>query len=124
MRTVEGCRLDSLNIQHAGSGSFTLACYARSTRFGLPNPPTGRLGIFHAGLQKPAIPDSVYQIPQPAGWGSFTLAYKSPLSQIRFIKSPNRQVGDLSRWPTKARYPRFGLSNPPTAGWGSFELAY
>ena len=36
------------------------------------NPPTGRLGILHFGIQKWRASSA---IPQPEGWGSFTSAY-------------------------------------------------
>jgi hypothetical protein len=72
------------------------------------NPPTGKLGLFHAGLQRtadapPGIPqpdrleifhsslqaaqlDSLPKSPNRAGWGSFTPAYK----ETRDAFFPNR----------------------------------
>src|SRR6185436_21138766 len=68
--------------QPAGWGSFTLAYKSRARTSLQTNPPTGRLGIFHAGLQEQG-------------------------ADLAPDKSPNRQVGDLSRWPTRAgRGPR------------------
>src|SRR6185503_643233 len=61
-----------------------------------PNPPTGRLGIFHFSLQGAT---AIAQITQPAGWGSFTSAYKE---RLRSPKSPNREVGDPSLQPTRS----------------------
>src|SRR5262245_3782858 len=106
--------------QPAGWGSFTPA-YKRSPRrdlskypnrqvgdlspqptkgaqYGtLVNTPTGRLGIFHASLQK-----------EP--------------TRRHVSKSPNRQVGYLSRQPTKGA--QYGtLVNTPTGRLGIFHAS-
>jgi hypothetical protein len=64
--------------QPAGWGSF-IPAYKTESR-GLPNPPTGRLGIVHSSLRSPLtfLIDSIglagvisagMNDPQPAGWG-------------------------------------------------------
>jgi putative transposase len=77
-------------------GIFTPA-YTQNARRLFRNPPTGRLGIFHASLQAKTRVVSP-AIPQPAGWGSFTPAYKQKRASS-LPQFPNRQVGDLSRQP-------------------------
>ena len=62
--------LDNVNTPNSGP-SFTLAYKSRARTSLQTNPPTGRLGIFHASLQEQG-------------------------ADLAPDKSPNRQVGDLS----------------------------
>jgi hypothetical protein len=50
---------------------------------GMENPPSGRLGFFHASLHARWLDPP--EIPQPEGWGSFTLAYIATGSGSRAI---------------------------------------
>jgi hypothetical protein len=77
-------------------GSF-IPAYKRDAGKTFPNPPTGRLGIVHSGLQERRGQD--------------------------FPKSPNREVGDRSFQPTRETRARLSQI-PQPGGWGLFIPAY
>jgi hypothetical protein len=129
----EDAMRDLLKSPNRQVGDCSLQPTKKTRRETSSNPPTGRLGIVHSGLQRRRDARAP-QIPQPAGWGLFILAYKKtrretspnpPTGRLgivhsglqedatrNLLKSPNREVRDCSFWPTKKARTRNLLKFP------------
>ena len=85
------------------------------------NPPTGRLGIFHASLHRNS-PETSPVIPQPGGWGYFTPAYSGTAQRL----SGNPPTGRLGIFHASLHRnsPETSPVIPQPGGWGYFTPAY